>query len=393
MRVAIVIPSLDPRRGGAEHWTWQFAHQLAQRGHEVHVVAESFPQGPAPPWLIPHRLPPSGTPTAFAARACAETSRLNADIVHDMGSGWCADIFQPHGGSRTAAWEHNLRLVPRYWRWCKRAFARYLPRYRRFAQLQRRQYVADGRLFIALSQMVAEHFQRYHGVAPDDIRLVYNGVDTERFAPQARARYREPIRQQLGLRDELLLLTVAHNFELKGVPTVIAAVGALRRRGMAVHAAIVGGRRVAARYRRLVCRCGAQGGVTFVGSADDTVPYFAAADVYLHPTWYDPCSLVVLEALACGVPVITSRFNGAGELIRPGRQGYVVDDPGDVAAVTQQLEPLLDPARRAAMGQAARQLALQHTLEHNVDQLLHVYHEQLERRATRRRIVHRPAAA
>lgn len=392
MRVAIVIRSLDPRRGGAEHWTWQFAHELAQRGHEVHAVAESFPDAPAPPWLIPHRLPASASPTVFAARACERLRRLAVDIIHDMGCGWYGHVFQPHGGSRTAAFEHNLRLAPRWWRWCKRHLAGWLPRYRRFGRLQRRQYVADGRLFVALSQMVAEHFQRYHAVPPSDIRLVYNGVDTERFAPCWQARHRQAVRDQFGLRDELLLLTVAHNFELKGVPTVIAAVGALRRRGIAVHAAIVGGKRVAARYHRLVHNCGARGGVTFVGATDDTVPYFAAADVYVHPTWYDPCSLVVLEALASGVPVITSRFNGAGELILPGREGYVVDDPGDVDTIADLVTRLLDPARRAAMGQAARRLALQHTLAHNVEQLLRVYEEQLDRRAAHRWAAARSAA-
>ena len=81
--------------------------------------------------------------------------------------------------------------------------------------------------------------------------------------------------------------------------------------------------------------------------------YFAA-DFLVHPTFYDPCSHVVLEALACGLPVITTRYNGASELLHPPREGYVIDDPHDHERLAWCLTQLLDPARRSACAQAAR---------------------------------------
>ena len=75
--------------------------------------------------------------------------------------------------------------------------------------------------------------------------------------------------------------------------------------------------------------------------------YFAA-DFFVHPTFYDPCSLVVLEALACGLPVITTRYNGAAEVLHPPREGFVIDDPHDLDQLAGAMKQLLDPARRAA---------------------------------------------
>ena len=91
-----------------------------------------------------------------------------------------------------------------------------------------------------------------------------------------------------------------------------------------------------------------------MGRIDNPVPYYAAADAYVQPTFYDPCSLVVLEALASGLPVVTSRFNGVSELLTQGREGYVIYDPADHYELAEALVPMFNPARRAAMGQASR---------------------------------------
>ena len=113
----------------------------------------------------------------------------------------------------------------------------------------------------------------------------------------------------------------------------------------------------------------------FLGSLGDPAPMYAAADVYVQPTYYDPCSLVLLEAIASGLPVITSRFNGAGELLTPGVEGDIIDDPGNDEALAASLAPLMDATRCEKMGLAARRLALDHTLEHNSREVVAVYEE------------------
>jgi len=380
MKIGLVIENLSPERGGAEHWTWQFALWLIKAGHEVHVVAGGFAAGIEQRGIIAHLIEAGKSRIEFAQAAERRIDSLSLDVVHDMGCGWHCDVFQPHGGSRMAAFEQNLLLLPKWLRPLKRSTARWLPRYREFRQLMMGQYMADDRIFIALSRMVARDFERYHGVRRDQLRLVYNGVDVERFSPEHRWKYRQVVRDELQVGDdETLLLIVAHNFRLKGVPTLLGAAGRLIAEGRRVRLAVVGGKRRRS-FSQLAERLGAAEATTFVGPVDDAAPYYAAADVYVQPTYYDPCSLVLLEAMASGLPVVTSRYNGAGELIAEGVEGSIVDDPGDIDELTARLRPLLDAEVRARMSSAARQLALKHSLDRNCRELLAVYEEMAARR-------------
>ena len=381
MRVGLVIEQFDPRRGGAEQWTAQFAAALCVRGHEVHVIARGFGSQTAGMPIVRHLLDGVRCRVDFA-RAAEETARsLDLDIVHDMGCGWHCDIFQPHGGSRRVAARQNILLAPRWLQPIKRAVNSLLPRYRQFDALLKRQYADDGRTVIALSRRVAGDLADLHGVPCERIRLVYNGIDTQRFFPRHRAELRESFRSRLGVADEtLLLLIVAHNYRLKGVPMLLEAMAAWRHSRPA-HLVVVGGKHPG-RYQLAARRLGAGASVTFVGSVEDPVAYYSAADVYVHPTYYDPCSLVVLEALAAGLPVLTSRENGVSELIEDGREGFLLDNPGNSEEFLQRMAPLLDDNRRAAMGQAARRLAHCHSFDRNVDEIVAVYEEVLrERRA------------
>ncbi|HUY33796.1 MAG TPA: glycosyltransferase family 4 protein [Pirellulales bacterium] len=383
MKIGLVIEHLDPRRGGAEQWTHQFAHWLLGAGHEVHVVAGGFAAGAERTGIVPHRLPRAAGRLEFARAAEDRLDALSLDVAHDMGQGWHCDLFQPHGGSRAAAFERNLCLLPRWLRPFKRRAARWLPRYREFQQLTMGQTIAEERIFIAISRMVARDFERFHGVPRERVRLIYNGVDVERFSPGQRSNYRRVVRDELGVaEDELLLLIVAHNFRLKGVPALLAAVGLLAADGWPVRLAVVGGKRHPA-FARLAGRLGAGNATRFVGSVEDAVPYYAAADAYVQPTWYDPCSLVLLEALASGLPVVTSRYNGAGELVTEGREGWIVDDPGDPRELAGRLQPLFDPATRQRMSAAARALAEAHSFDRNGRELLAVYDEVVAARRLR----------
>jgi UDP-glucose:(heptosyl)LPS alpha-1,3-glucosyltransferase len=338
-------------------------------------VASDFVDDALAEGITAHEIRGTRSRTAFAAAAETRLRALALDIVHDTGCGWYCDVIQPHGGARRAAFEQNQLLLPRVLRPWKRALARWLPRYREFDRLVARQYEDDGRTIIAISKMVARDLARYHGVRLEQMRLVYNGVDLDHFSPRNRARYRTPLREKLGIAErEVLLLIVAHNFALKGVPTLLRAVGRLAALGCPVRLAVAGGKRHGA-AARLAAREGVAERVTFLGSVDDAAPWYAAADAYIQPTFYDPCSLVVLEALAAGLPVVTSRFNGASELMTEGREGYLVDDPADVDELVQRIRPLLETDVRARMSLAARQLAEQHSWERNCREVLDVYRE------------------
>lgn len=386
MKVGLVIERFQPERGGAEQWTYQFALRLLELGHEVHVVARRFsPLLKATP-IVCHCPCTDRSKLQFAAAAEAYLRAMALDVIHDMGAGWYCNIFHPHGGSRLTMARVNASIAPRWIRPIKRMVDPLLPRIREFAAVADRQYADDGRLFVALSHRMADELVETHGVRREQIRLVYNGVNTQRFSPDNRKRYREAVRARLGVSpDTTLLLIVAHNFRLKGVPMLLRAMAAWDG-PQPVHLVVVGGRHLR-RYRWEIRRRGIGSRVSLVGVVDDTAPYYAAADVYVHPTFYDACSLGVLEAAASGLPSITTHINGASELLTQGVDAALIDNPADEYEFLYHLQSMLIPEVRAAMGSAARAMALRRTFAHNCDQMIAIYDEIAQRR--RKRLLHK----
>jgi len=372
MKIALVIDSLDPRRGGAEQWTYQHAQGLLARGHEVHVVAQGI-SGPAAALdVVPHPLGRIRNVLRKAAAAEAALRRLNVDMVHDIGLGWHSHVLQSEDGSRLAQWEQKLLLLPPWQRPWKRAMLRALPRYRDFRRLMARQFNDPQRIVIAVSRMCASHYQHYHDVPAERIRLVYHGADYQRFSPVHRTRWREAVRDRLHVcDDEMLLLFVGHDYQRKGLATAVRATQRLAAQGAPVRLLVVGGKG----RRRANSPVSPEHLVIHAGAADDPVPYYAAADVFVLPTFYDPCSLSVSEAAASGLPSVTSRFNGAAELLTEGVDGSVISDPADDAELAAAIRPFLDAGVRGRMGAAARKLALKYTLDKNCDEIVSIYQQ------------------
>lgn len=376
MKIGLVLEHFDPQRGGLEHWTWQFAGRLAELGHEVHIIACDFAAPAFEKAPVLHPVKNATSPRLRAARFEQVLRPMRLDVIHDMGCGWHADIFHPHGGSTRAFREHNLMRIPR-WRqirfWRER-------RYREQAEIERRQLADPGALVVAVSQMVLEHFHTLHGVPQERLRLIHNGVDVERFSPQHCAGIREASRRMSGTSgDETVFLLVAHNLRLKNAESAIRALAVLAAGGAPARLVIAGGKRPGP-FVELARKLGISDRVTFLEAVGDIRPCYAAADVCVHPTWYDPCSLVALEALACGLPLITTRFNGVSELMAEGKEGFLLPSPAGVLALAEKMRLLLDPALRAKMGASARRLAGQHSLNHQTSRFLTLYQEVVSRK-------------
>jgi UDP-glucose:(heptosyl)LPS alpha-1,3-glucosyltransferase len=313
------------------------------------------------------------------------TDRLDLDVVHDMGIGWHCDVFQPHGGSYYAWLARRAEMYPPWMRGIKRAVDSLVPRKRDFLRHCRRQFALEhslGKTFVAISNTVADDFVRFHGIRPEQIAVVHNGVDCRRFSPAHREAHRSRMRRDLGIVDEtVVFLVAAHNFRLKGVPQVIAAAARLAAEGRDLHVLVLGGKRLAP-WRRAAATVGLDGRATFAGTVKDPVPYFAAADAYVQPTYYDPCSLVLLEAAASGLPIVTTRrFNGAAELFREEDEILTIADPTDADALCERVDALFDARTREALGAGARRVALRHPFERNVANILQLYGRPIGRHA------------
>ena len=380
MKVALVCERVDPAGGGLEQWIAALAPRLEQRGHEVHVVCFRVAAGAAGERV--HALPWSPSRLVRAAAVERALVALAPDLTHDTGVGWRYDVLHPQAGARLANHGRDLaslspaarlrrRLNPALYRWR-----------REVRELERRQYARTRGLVIAVSGMVARDLQSRCGVAAERLRIVPNGVDTERFAPARCAAMRAAARAQIGADATTpVFLFAARNPRLKGLLPLLRATALLRAGGSPLSVVVIGcapepGIRRAARH------LGVADVVTFAGVVDDPAPLYGAADAFVLPTYYDACSLTVLEACACGLPVITTRHNGASELIAHDRDGFVLDDADDVRSLAALMARATDAAVRRRVAPAARALALRNTLERNVDGVLRAYGEALARRAS-----------
>ncbi|MEA5390454.1 glycosyltransferase family 4 protein [Cyanobium gracile UHCC 0139] len=357
LRIALTAPRIDPESGGLARWVGQFAAHLGRRGHDVHLVG--FEAGPVTLPAEAHRLRDPGDPWARARAVAACLGRLGPDLVHDSGVAPQADVFQPATGSERISERAVIAAGDPCHRLKARVSPKVLGRHRAMASLERHQCRQAGSI-IAMSALVRDLLLDLQPLPAHRIQVIHNGVDTQVFHPEARQRRRLSARRHLGVGDEPLFLLVAHNLLLKGADTAIAALARLPA-GSRARLAIAGGEPDAT-WRQRVRRAGLDGRVLFLGPGQDIPLLHAAADALVHPSRWDACSLVTIEAMASGLPVITTRRNGASELIKDGQSGFLVPAAAE-AVLADRLQRLLDAPVRARMGAAARVAALAHDLE------------------------------
>jgi UDP-glucose:(heptosyl)LPS alpha-1,3-glucosyltransferase len=257
-----------------------------------------------------------------------------------------------------------------------------------FLRLEARQYAAPTRSVVVVnSRMVRDHFLGRFPHLAGRLRLLPSAIDPARLAAADGPALRAEGRRRWGLPPgHVVGLFAAMNHALKGLEPLLCAV---RRLPADRFRLLVAGQPPLRRWRALVRWYGVADRVCFIGPQADMRPAYQASDFLVHPTFYDPCSLVVLEALACGLPVITSRANGASEFLSGGREGFVLDDPRD-RALPWCMHHLLDERTRAKCALAARETARAWTFEGHYRQLLAIL---CEARRPASAAVRPPAAA
>jgi UDP-glucose:(heptosyl)LPS alpha-1,3-glucosyltransferase len=377
MRIALVILHAEPSRGGAEHYTHDLAGALAQAGHEVSLLATSFDEVPRDVRAVTLG---AGGPTrtsrylrmlgALEREVAARAGRPDAfDIVHAMLPVRRCDVYHPHAGL----------AVDAVGRWGELTWLAN-PRRALFARVERELLgLPDGPVVLCLSDIVrAAVREKYPQLGDDRLATLFNAVDLAKFDPQRPDV--TPWTSAAVPSGTPVLAMVAQDFARKGVATAIDALARLNQtmpaeahRPMLV---IAGGDRPD-RYVRQAQARGVADRVVFTGAMADVRPLYKAAWALVLPTRHDPCSLVVLEALAMGVPVISTRMNGACQIMRDGHNGYVLDRADDAELLALRLRSLLDPAVRTAMAQSALALRPGLAFENHVHRLLEVYRARL----------------
>jgi UDP-glucose:(heptosyl)LPS alpha-1,3-glucosyltransferase len=375
MRIALLRLQVSGP-GGAEATLQHLARGLCAAGHQVAVYgAAAYRQGteslgpeatyvPVPVW---------GSKTLRLLSFAANTRRLlqqaRVDVVFSLERTFYQHVYRAGDGCHR---EWLARRIP-FLSFGKKLGQTLSPFHRVMLWLEKRTFASpDLKRVIANSRQVKDEVIRHFQVDPGLVRVVYNGLDHQVFRPVAQAERRQ-LRQRLGISGEDgIILFAGSGFARKGLAYLLEAFSHLTDKR--THLWVVGKGR-AGRYQALAQQLGVAERVRFWGPQTEMAPFYQAADLLALPTLYDPCSNVVLEALGCGCPVITTAANGAAEFITSGENGEVVSRPDDIPVWAGALGDWLDRDRDAQVSRAAQEAVAHLSWEGTVSQTLEVIAE------------------
>jgi UDP-glucose:(heptosyl)LPS alpha-1,3-glucosyltransferase len=374
--------------GGSERQVALLARQLAARGEQVHVFCAAARALP-PPGVTLHVMPvpaPGRTLamlafSGWARRAIArhEARHGRFDVRHAFGRTVGQDVYRLGGGVHRTYLEQAHALDQPAW---LRPWLARLPYQVLKARIEERALEpSPTRRILVNSSMTRDDLVFRYGLARESIRVVPNGTDLQRFRPPTPSE-RTGDRARLGLQpDAQAVLFLGTGYARKGLDPTLRAVALLAARHPRLRLLVAGADSRPAAWRRLAARLGLADRVSWLGARPDPERLLRAADVLVLPTAYDPAANATVEALASGVPVITSASNGASEILQPGLHGTVVPapvHPGDVAAA---LEAWLARAGDPAVAAACRARAEEFPDTDSCTAILEIYRDVVAARA------------
>jgi UDP-glucose:(heptosyl)LPS alpha-1,3-glucosyltransferase len=370
MRLAIVRQTYNPF-GGAERFIERAIAALrAREDVEVTLLAREWTEAPGYQyWRInpPYRgslTRDRGFSSAVNSALAIRRDRFDLVQSHERIPGIA--IYRAGDGVHATWLAERARAQSRW----ERLRVAVNPYHSYVLKQERRMFTHRAlKAVICNAAMVRDDIAARFGTPAAKLHVIYNGVDLEMFNPRSAADCGRT-RAALGIPNaDPLFLYVGSGFERKGVARLIEALATLPA---PARAAIVGADKSTARYQALAARLGVAERVHFLGAREDLPQLYGAADAFVLPTLYDPMPNAALEALASGLPVITTRQCGAREFIREGVNGYVIDVL-DAAGLSRLLNVLAAPGRAAGMRAAARESVAHLSLEAMAGELVALY--------------------
>lgn len=378
VKIALVHKRLD-LSGGTERDLWQTATGLRDRGHEVHLFCSEFALAP-PEAVVAHRVGTVGlgrTARLWSSVWLAQRAlrRAGCDAVVGFGRMPRQDVLRCGGGTHRgflARMAAEAGAQRRLWQALS-------PYHRSILAIEQRQYAPAGaRRIIAVSEQVKRDIIANYPVPAGKIAVLYNGVDTGRFHPAGRERVRSRMRREWKIPLAApLVLFVGSGFQRKGLDRLIAVWSSPRLRD--VFLLVVGADARMGRYRARAESL-APGRIVFAGRQDRIEDFYAAADVVALPSLQEAFGNVVLEGLACGLPVLVSREAGAAEVLQGRMGGGLVDWAGGSEALESTLLFLVERSSDPAWGLEARALAESYSWDNHFRKLEALIQESADRR-------------
>jgi UDP-glucose:(heptosyl)LPS alpha-1,3-glucosyltransferase len=386
VRVALIYKRYA-LNGGSERQLSMLARDLAERGHEVHVFCRSVRADP-PPGVVLHVMPAmplTGVGALFAfsrwARwACARFERRDGrfDVRHAYGRTLGQDVYRVGGGCHRTYLEHAHAIDrPAWWRrWARRAPGQLLK-----ANLEERALRNEPTPWVITnSGMVRNDLLFRYDLAPEQVTVVHNGVDLDRFRPPGHGE-RDATRAEWGVdpEDEVVLF-LGTGYARKGLEPTLRAVRLLADKREAVRLVVAGRDGRQRFWQALAQRLGIASRIIWVGPTSRPEACYHGADVYALPTAYDPAANSTLEALATGLPVVTSAMNGAAEILDDGVHGSVLSCPVHPVDMAAALASWLERRREPGLAACNRERAERYPAGQSCEQILDVYRAMLDHR-------------
>lgn len=377
MKVAIIRQRYVPH-GGAERVISRLVDALIKRGHTVHLFANQWREDILEhPALVFRRVPMLRGGSffrliSFAFFCWVKIRKESFDIVHSFERTLRQNLYRAGDGCHRE-WLNQrakrLSMLGRVRLYCN-------PFHWATLWIEKRIYAGGGtEKIIVNSNRGKEEIIRHYRASPEKIRVIYNGVDLQRFHPDNRVKYREEMRTRWGIDETtFVLLFVGSGFERKGLRCLIQAAGRLyHKHGFRRFKIVVAGKGKREKYLRTAQSIGIETHLHFVGTSEKIEQIYVASDLLVLPTLYDPFANVCLEAMASELPVITTRTNGASELLTGPLTSLILDEAEDAEGLARLLFELTDAPRRSELGRLSRAVSNRFSEETHFEKVIALY--------------------
>jgi len=372
MKIAVIRQKFV-NYGGAESFVANYAETMAEEGHEIHIFANKWTASKHPNIHI-HSVPAIKINSfirslSFAWFAGRAVRRDSFDIVQSHERIFKQDVFRAGDGCHRQWLELRKKKLSSF----KKMSLALNPFHMLILKLEKSIFETSAcKKIIAISEMVKKDIQEHYQTPEGKIAVIYNGVSLQRFHPEKKDSAGFEIRRRLGVKpEETLILHVGSGFERKGTATLLKAMEELQDfswklvlLGKADWDQCLQSLPQSVRNKTIP-----------LDPVDDVENYYASADLFVLPSIYEPFGNAVLEALATGLPVIVSKNCGSAEILTPGEEGLVLEDPEDFQGLADMIKRLFDASLRKKMGENARKLAERFTGKRIAGEMLKIYEE------------------
>jgi len=359
--------------GGSERFVQEVTERLAATGkYEIHVFTAQWSSKCTS--ITFHKVPVFTFSVflrvwGFKHLVGRMIAKGKFDVVHSHWGTAHANVYSLHGTPH-AFW---VRTV------LQRRFPKFASRVM-FAMDRDMMALGDNKIFMPVSSHLQSIYVSEYGKLPGTWNVVHPGIDQSAFERLDRNKARCEIRKKYSISDNaLVILFVGMNFKTKGLETVIRAAGQVRRirPNSPVHVLVVG-RGNKNKYRKIAFASGCADAVTFTGAQFESIErFYASADVFALPAQFETFCMVVLEAMATGLPVIISENMGVKDIVRHGTNGFVLPNGDQITSLTECLIQLLDPKLRQMIGEAAYATSKNHSWDRVAKAVEDIYDQQL----------------